>query len=54
MGEDLVPEDFVFAAGAFLQHKLAFLLVRTDIFHDLPLIRLRVTLFQEFLTPAAD
>ena len=29
-------------------------LVRTDIFHDLPFIYLRVTLFQEFLTPAAD
>ena len=54
VGEDLVPEGFVFAAGAFLQHQLAFLPVRTDIFHDLPLIRLRVTLFQEFLTPAAD
>ena len=45
---------FILAAGAFLQHKLAFLLVRTDIFHDLPLIRLRVTLFQEFLTPAEE
>ena len=32
---------FILAAGAFLQHQLAFLPVRTDIFHDLPLVRLR-------------
>ena len=52
--KDYIPEGFVFAAGAFLQYQFTFLPVRTDIFHDLPLIRLRVTLFQEFLTPAAD
>ena len=38
--KDYIPEGFVFAAGAFLQHQLTFLPVRTDIFHDLAFILL--------------